>query len=496
MNNKLFSHQPAEAAKNGAGGEVYKLSDEAALAQLVVTGTFNDTMYVKATDLLGETMALLKKVSPKFIAQLAVYASTQAYMKDTPVFLAVYLSVRDPGLFQKIFPMVIRNGKDIRNFVKVVRSRTAGRSSMGSGPKNAVKHWIENASTWDLLNASVGNQPSLRDVMSLTHPRPNTPEKESLFKFLFGSTDYNIQHLPPEVQALRDFRQGGYVVPAAPLMLLTSSIQNERQWKELAKTLTWSQIRMNLNSLARHGVFQDKEITKEILHRFSDMGSTRVFPYEILMTLTNLDPLVPKEFMNMLQDHLETSFKNVSAIDDVVVMVDNSQSMGAKAIASSYSSATCSQIAGLFASAIVKKNPNASVIRFNTKAVDVVLNPRDSLWTNSKVLAHEYAGTDCSAPLRLLKSSERKFKNLIMISDNESWFHPNSTPHMAWNSYRQFVPGCKMVCIDIQPKATTPFPGQNILRIGGFSDNVFKAVDSFFSGEYDSFVSKIKEIVV
>ncbi len=45
---------------------------------------------------------------------------------------------------------------------------------------------------------------------------------------------------------------------------------------------------------------------------------------------------------------------------------------------------------------------------------------------------------------------------------------------------KQRCPGAKLVCIDLQPYATTQaMERADILNVGGFSDAVFKQVDRF-----------------
>mgnify|MGYP003442687056 FL=1 len=142
MNKNLFRSPlsvskmaPAADIVNEAGGKAYSLSDKAALAQLVCTGVYNSAFYSSAEEQLKLTLELAQKVSPKFLAQLAVYARQNALMKDSPALLAAILSSKDVGLLSKVFARVINNPKMFRNFIKVVRSGVTGRKNFGSRPK-------------------------------------------------------------------------------------------------------------------------------------------------------------------------------------------------------------------------------------------------------------------------------------------------------------------------------------------------------------------------
>ena len=71
-----------------------------------------------------------------------------------------------------MFGRVVDNGKMLRNFVQIVRSGATGRKSLGSRPKKLVQHWLLSASEAQLLQAAVGNSPSLADVVKMVHPKP------------------------------------------------------------------------------------------------------------------------------------------------------------------------------------------------------------------------------------------------------------------------------------------------------------------------------------
>jgi 60 kDa SS-A/Ro ribonucleoprotein len=138
---------------------------------------------------------------------------------------------------------------------------------------------------------------------------------------------------------------------------------------------------------------------------------------------------------------------------------------------------------------MVRVNPRARVIPFNDRVVDVRLNPRDSVLTNAQKLASlPQGGTNCSAPLELLNSEGAQADLVIFISDNQSWVDTarqgEATQTMKqWATLKQRSPKAKMVCIDIQPSETTQAAErEDILNVGGFSDQVFELLGTFATG--------------
>jgi acyl-CoA reductase-like NAD-dependent aldehyde dehydrogenase len=77
MPSSLFATR-AKAPKtvvNEAGGRAFALSDEMALAQYAVTGTFNSTFYATGKEQLEAVKVLAEKVSNDWLAKVIVYAA-------------------------------------------------------------------------------------------------------------------------------------------------------------------------------------------------------------------------------------------------------------------------------------------------------------------------------------------------------------------------------------------------------------------------------------
>ena len=191
---------PKADARNEAGGKAYGLSPKHALAQLAATGCFNSTFYASADDQLEKVLKLANEVDVRFIAKTAIYSRQKAFMKDMPALLAAVLSTRDSGLLESVFGRAVDNGKMVRNFVQIMRSGAVGRKSLGTVSKRLVKGWIESRTDEQLFRASVGNSPSLADVVKMVHPKPIGEEREAFLGYLLGRK-HNAELLP-NVEAL------------------------------------------------------------------------------------------------------------------------------------------------------------------------------------------------------------------------------------------------------------------------------------------------------
>lgn len=542
-NKKLFKSEPKASlpktdAINETGGHAYALSPKAALAQYAATGCLNSTYYASADEQLAQVIELCRKVDADFIARTAIYARERGQMKDLPALLCAILSARDQGLLKAVFPRVIDSGKMLRNFVQIMRSGSVGRKSLGTAPKRMINEWFETRSDEAIFKDSVGQAPSFADIIKMIHPKPKTTSREALFGYFIGR-NHRAEELPPLVRQYEQFKAGESLeVPQVPFQMLTSLPLSRKDWAEVARHAGWQMTRMNLNTFLRHGVFEEKGMAELIAGRLRDpqaIARARVFPYQLLIAhrminsesdsvdgfsrlrtfwenLTGQIKInVPRMIGEALQDAMEVAIGNVPRIDGkVFVFPDVSGSMRSPISGHRQGATTsvqCLDVAALIAAAIIRQNPEAKVIPFSDDVVKVRLDTCDSVMTNTERLANlPSGGTNCSAPLRWL-NQRRAFGDLVIyISDNESWidtplhgrFGGSATETMSqWEAFKRRNQKARMVCLDLQPSATTQAQERaDILNIGGFSDQVFTIIGEFAAGRLnnDHWVGVIESI--
>ncbi len=490
---------PKTDALNHEGGRAYAFTPKHALAQYAATGCLNNTFYAGADEQLAKVLELAGQVDPAFVAKTAVFCREQGFMKDMPAVLVAALSVLDAELMVKAFPRVVDNGKMLRNFVQVLRSGQVARKSLGTRPKRLVREWLAARTDEQLLRDSVGNAPSLADIVKMVHPKPGSPSRQAFYGWLLGKS-HDASALPELVRAFEDYKAGRTKdVPDVPFQLLTALELGREQWTAIAKKAPWQMTRMNLNTFARHGVFQDQKMVRVVAERLHDAGlvkKAKVFPYQLLSAYTASGNDVPQEVREALHDAMELAIANVPEVSGkVYVCPDVSGSMHSPVTghrAGATTAVRCIDVAALMAAAMLRKNPQAEVLPFEHRVVPVKLTGRDSVMTNAKKLAGiGGGGTSCSAPLALLNQQKAKGDLVVFVSDNESWVDARAgrgTATMAeWNAYKQRNPRAKLVCIDIQPYGTTQAQERvDVLNVGGFSDHVFELVATFAQGGLDA----------
>ncbi|MHA2063396.1 MAG: vWA domain-containing protein [Candidatus Thorarchaeota archaeon] len=533
MSNKTLFKQrgvqkrvPKEDARNEAGGGAYKFSDKHALAQYVVTGTFNNTYYVSAKEHLKNVEQLAANCDSQFLADLAVYGREVAKMKDTPAYLlAVLVARQEHALVRKIFHRVCNNSKMLLNFVQIIRSGAVGRRSFGTGPKRLIQEWIKGRSPKALYTSSIGHaNPSLADVIRMARPRPQSVADQTMYTYLIGQDRqrdgefvFDRDTLPEDLKILEDLRAGKTdKIPDINFQVLSGLDLSAKQWRQIGSNMPWNTLRMNLNQLARKGAFKGSTaFTKEVVDKLGDPDNVRkynAFPYQLMTTFLNIDAEVPKKVALALQDAMEVATENVPSFPGkTAVCIDVSGSMGCAVTGGrrgSTSKTNCRQVASLFGACVLRQNEEAEVYAFDYAGYggysragkhqvvggiyDPQLNPRDSVMTNANKLAQfGGGGTDCSLPMRWFNQEKKMYDNVIYVSDNQSWYGSYGSGQGFMSAWVEFIHrnlGAKLVNIDITPASTTQSPEKHkeILNVGGFSDSIWLIVEQFLSRDMDA----------
>jgi 60 kDa SS-A/Ro ribonucleoprotein len=114
--------------------------------------------------------------------------------------------------------------------------------------------------------------------------------------------------------------------------------------------------------------------------------------------------------------------------------------------------------------------------------------------TNADKLARlPCGGTNCSAALQLLNQRRATGDLVVYVSDNESWVDSPIHGHWGggptqtlaqWAAFKQRSPRAKMICIDVQPYATTQAKERDdVINVAGFSDAVFGLIAAVAHGD-------------
>jgi 60 kDa SS-A/Ro ribonucleoprotein len=554
-NKSLFQSKstklPVADTRNEAGGVAYKLDDWVALAQMACTSFLAGQYYDGDKDQLDKILVLCDRVPAEWVAKVAVYARRFGFMKDTPSLLLAWLARNAPDLFAKVFPIVANNGRMVRNVVQILRSgQISEQTTLPHCVRKAIADWLNNAKTKTIFEASVGNSPSLADVIKMVHPKPKDYERNALFRYIIGKEPVDIVEmgdglvkapytLPKEVQEYDNWKQymhamktnasmpADYIplaVPDLPFQMLDSLGLGTNEWRQIAMTRDRFLFTLkNLNTFERHGVLKDEAAVQAIANRLmskDQIEKSMVFPYQILAAYRAIKPPLqdshgrmrnvgvqstkPPMITNALYDALEYSLRNVPEFPGkVAVCVDVSSSMHSP-VSGNRKGATsvvrCLDVAALFGAAMFRKNPLARIYPFSNGVINMRLDSRDSVTTLADKLCDYRGGcTDWDAPLRMMITQKWAPDLCVYFSDMQGWVSAPvpfgyysscglaSSAQQCWAQIRKLNPKARLVMVNLAAYTSVQVKeDEKAMLVGGFTDEVFKVMNQFHLGELDS----------
>lgn len=361
-----------------------------------------------------------------------------------------------------------------------------------------------------LMQAATGRDPSLADVVRMVHPKPADEGRKAFYAWLIGKP-YDVAALPAPIASFEAWKQAPEnALPEVPFEWLTAFALGAEQWAMLASRMGWQALRINLNTLARHGAFGVDGVADAVAARLVDrdaLRKVRPLPYQLMVALGSAGDGVPLKVQAALEEALELSLRGVPKVPGrVVVCPDVSGSMQSPVTGyrkGASSKVRCIDVAALVAAAVLRRNPQAEVMPFEVDVVPLALDPFARIAANAQALAGiGGGGTNVSAPLALLNARKAAADLVVIVSDNESWVDATrygATATMReWEKLKKRVPAAKLVCIDLQPYGTTQAKSRkDILNVGGFSDAVFETLARFASGQSErDWVAEVNETEV
>ena len=432
-------------------------------------------------------------------------------MKDLPSYIVAKLADVDSKIFREAFRQVVNNGTILRNVVQIARSGRLNKVyNMSAGTfRHAIQEWFGSKTPEHLHKDAIGNNPSMKDVICMARPKPGNASQAMLYRYLIGKK-VDVDSLPEPVRSYELYKMGGEI-PNVDFRYLTNLPLSTDDWCSIAKNAPWLMTKKNLNTFHRHGVFDSPEMVKTIASRLRDetlIKKAGVFPYELYIAYLASKANMPHEVQEALQDAMEIAVSNTPVFEGkTYIGIDVSGSMHSSITGyrgSATSIVRSVDVAALFASALLRGNQSAKVIPFSDRLYDSDLNSRDTVFTNTKKLSSLPAGgTNCSLVLNHLNANEEKGDIVVYISDNESWIDSNRSwknptkMMQEWELFKRRNPAAKMILIDIVQGSTSQVTQrEDILQVGGFSDQVFKTINTFleYGHDTDHWVKEIEKI--
>jgi 60 kDa SS-A/Ro ribonucleoprotein len=486
-------------------------------------------------------LSILGKCDPEFVAKLAVYARHSGKMKDAPLVAALSLLKRDGAqdVGERVFPFVIDNPVQWRNAGAVVMSGLFGTRSFGSRVSRVFNERLFGFGlNYLAARGLVGNDPSLGDVIRMTHPSAKTQGDkranwEAFFKYILGREGVDVDALPQSVQDYERFKKdptSGEIPKGIEILQVMGMLPTDgsapQAWSKLAKRMSWTQLFKNIATLARHKAFEDAETLDYVCGVLRDKEKilkSRQFPYAVYNAYRHLagaptshwrgrglgsgTPLAPHEALEALQDVLDiAAVENAPKLDATVAIgIDTSGSMFSPVTGhrkGATTTATLVDVAALFGASAYKQNPLSLILPFDDVAKRISLNARDSVSTiTDKIVQGGGGGTNVADVFQKTLDEVRKNKNfrpdaILLLSDMQTWREGQGLQSWGWGGTRgtdanqtyevikqETGKPVKLVCWNLSAGETTQAKGDTVLNLGGWSEALWRTVVDFLCGD-------------
>lgn len=523
MSNRMRNLFPPPPSRFGApdhvnkeGAPSYAPTLREGLLEVLMLGTFGNAFYASSKELSEDALAIIKEsvaTDPLYTAKATVVARNEGYVRSAPIIALATLVAGDKeakALARLIFPSIIRTADDLRSFVGFVQSGQI-QHSFGGIAQRLTATWLrDHLDAYQAIKyAGSGERLSLRNILRLSHPKAKNASQNAIFGWL---TSGAVSDDAPEMIKALGLLSGDDVDNEAIVNLIKTNhlpfeavmprvnmnaVSNKDVWGALLDNAPYMFLLRSLNAMSKAGVFSDKaalDIACEKISNPQRVAKSMQFPFRFLSAANALQEAgAPKKLINAVYDALEVSVGNIPQIGNggqIVVAPDVSGSMDGTTIAKSVSA---SDVAGIFAGAIWKANPQARVIPFGTDTheSDVSASPRDTVMTIAKAIGKIYGGgTDLGAPVRALIKDGTKADLFIGITDSEDWAGRGFLSD--WEDYKRKVnKDAKAVLIQLVAygdRVVPPaYPG--VSYVYGWSDQVLRYLAYTQSG------AKMSEIV-
>ncbi|MEL7160870.1 MAG: TROVE domain-containing protein, partial [Bacteroidota bacterium] len=440
-----------------------RASAEYRLASLLLTNFLTDQYYRTAGESLRELKELVTSVAPGFAARAAVYARQEFGMRSSSHAVAALLAPRLSGNAEAkaFYAAVIRRPDDMLEITAAVRALHQ------TGLTNAMKKGF--AAAFDRFDGyqlakyrGEGKDVKLVDLVNLVHPVP-TQRNAAALQALVNGTLRNVDTWEAKLS-----RAGTEATDQAD-----KAARKATAWADLIREnkLGYFALLRNLRNLLE----QAPELTNLICAQLTDgerLRKSKVLPFRLLTAYKMIAATHAnaRKVLSALETAADLACANLPELENTLVVVDNSGSMGSMVAGSQH--VKCNETGALFGYALARRS-NADLMEFGNSARLIRYGRRKSAldfavhFGQQNKVGH---GTNFRA---IFAAAKRAYDRIVIFSDLQAWVGYYN-PSEALAQYRRRTGADPFVyTVDLRGYGTLQFPERKVATLAGFSEKLF-----------------------
>ncbi len=440
---------------NKEGGEAYSQSPKLELISILLTSFANDTFYEKAEDKFDRLKDLIKHTDPLFCAKAGVYARNEFGMRSITHVLASELAKNASGKdwAKNFYSAIIHRPDDMMEIISYLK---ANKQKIPNAIKKGFALAFNKFDAYALAKyRGETKSTKLVDIVNLVHPVPTEKNKEAiegLVKGTLKSTDTWESKLTQAGQNAESEED--------------KDVKKKEAWVSLVKEnkLGYFALLRNLRNIMEIAPELEPDVITQLINR-DKIKKSLVLPFRFFTAITELQKTrVSRNIISAISNAAEISLDNVPKLSGkTLIAIDVSGSMTGKP----------QEIARMFG-AVLYKAMDSMLLKFDTTAKYLNLNPNDSLLTLMDRIPFTGGGTNFNS---IFEASTQKFDRIIILSDMQAWINAgwsSNLPREAFNNYKIRTEADPLIySFDLNSYGSMQFPERNVYCLAGFSEKIF-----------------------
>ena len=425
--------------ENIAGGKAFKMGSKQELLHAVLTTFLTNKFYETGDDRIARIQALIGNVPAEFVAKLAVVARKEFHLRSVFHALIGELSKNHRGdnLIMEAFEKGVERPDDLTEIAGYLEGK------LSKQVKRGMRHAMLKFSPYSIAKYRMdGKKIKLVDIFNLVHPKPQ-----------FASEEQKV--------AWKALMEGKLVNTDTWESRLSSGEDKSKVWRDmiLEKKIGYMALLRNLRNIESQADDETKEVASKMIADKEQVKKSKQLPFRFYKAYSNVSERL---FTNAIAQAMEYSVDNVPDLDGLTLIgIDTSGSMSGDPI----------EKASILASALIKKS-NCDVMLYDTNIRPANFNSIDSVMGNAEKIQKlaQGGGTETSLVFQYAHHTGKKYKRIIILSDNESW-----NEYSVQSIYAEYKKenDCYVYAVDIEGYGTKDITGEKVEHLCGFSERLF-----------------------
>lgn len=483
--------------KNYEGAKAYAMTPELELYTAVVTASLSDTFYEKQDERTDRIAQLIGKVSPEFVARLAVYTRTVMHLRSIPLLLLVELAKVHNGdnLVARAVEKTVLRADEIMELLMCYQWRNPSsdpRKKLGklsrqiqNGLQRAFNRFDEyQFAKYDRDNLEV----KLRDALFLVHPKAKDEHQQAIFDKIVNRELEIPYTWETELSALGQQQFDTEELKQAAF---------REKWEELINSgkLGYMALMRNLRNMLQIGVSPaEMQVVAGRLADAEQVTRSKQLPFRYLAAYRELEKVSSAnvaELMNALEAAVKHSAANIDGFDEntrVLLACDVSGSMSTPI---SPRSSVRNYDIGIMLAMLLRNRCKEVVSGIFGNEWKVVNMPSDNILMASRYMERlcnrvGYS-TNGYKVIDWLIENNMVMDKVMMFTDMQMW---DSTGRYrdfenSWKKYKKMAPQAKLYLFDLVGYGQLPMrlTKPDVYLIAGWSDRVFDVLSAIDKGE-------------